>query len=142
MENYRLLESKDYKEYMNLISVLKPSTCSQNFFNEFLQKLGTESEIWVLEYDKQLVACATILFEQKLLHGGSTVGHVEDVVVAKNSQGKNFGKKIISFITNRAKEKNCYKVILDCKTDLKVFYEKCGYLSNNIQMSLYFEKKK
>jgi glucosamine-phosphate N-acetyltransferase len=27
----------------------------------------------------------------------------------------------------RAKEKNCYKTILDCKDDVKQFYERIGF---------------
>jgi glucosamine-phosphate N-acetyltransferase len=37
-----------------------------------------------------------------------------------------------------AKERNCYKVILDCTKNISGFYEKIGFEKHGIQMSKYF----
>ena len=55
------------------------------------------------------------------------VGHIEDVVVRKDYEGKGIGIKLVTSMLERAKEKNCYKTILDCKDDVKQFYERIGF---------------
>ena len=50
--------------------------------------------------------------------------HIEDVVVRKEFQGRKIGQKIIKYVLEIAKNKGCYKTILDCSDDVKSFYEK------------------
>jgi glucosamine-phosphate N-acetyltransferase len=75
----------------------------------------------------KIVGSATLLIEQKFIHNGGLVGHIEDVVVRKDYEGKGIGVKLIRSLLACAKEKNCYKTILDCKDDVKQFYEKIGF---------------
>ena len=67
------------------------------------------------------------MIEQKFIHDGGLVGHIEDVVVRKDCEGKGIGIKLVTSLLERAKEKNCYKTILDCKDDVKQFYERIGF---------------
>jgi len=67
------------------------------------------------------------LIEQKFIHDGGLVGHIEDVVVRKDYEGKGIGIKLVTSMLECAKEKNCYKTILDCKDDVKQFYERIGF---------------
>ena len=59
------------------------------------------------------------------------VGHIEDVVVRKDYEGRGIGMKLVISLLNRAKEEKCYKTILDCKDDLKIFYERIGFKSES-----------
>ncbi len=77
--------------------------------------------------DNKIVGSTTLLIEQKFIHEGGLVGHIEDVVVRKDYEGKGVGMKLIRSLLACAKEKNCYKTILDCKDDVKAFYEKIGF---------------
>ena len=70
---------------------------------------------------------ATILIENKLLHCGSRVGHIEDVVVRDGRRTKGLGKKLIEKCLEIAKDNGCYKVILDCNEKTIPFYVKCGF---------------
>jgi len=76
---------------------------------------------------KKIVGTTTLFIEQKFIHDGGLVGHIEDVVVRKDYEGKGIGIKLVTSMLERAKEKNCYKTILDCKDDVKKFYEKIGF---------------
>jgi len=79
-----------------------------------------------------IVATSSILIESKFLHCGSKVGHIEDVVVDKEARGSGLGQKIVEYCIEYAKEKGCYKVILDCSNKNVPFYINCGmYLSEN-----------
>ena len=75
----------------------------------------------------KIVGSTTLFIEQKFIHDGGFVGHIEDVVVRKDYEGKGIGIKLVMSMLERAKEKNCYKTILDCKDDVKQFYEKIGF---------------
>ena len=67
------------------------------------------------------------MIEQKFIHDGGLVGHIEDVVVRKDYEGKGIGIKLVTSLLERAKEKNCYKTILDCNDNVKQFYERIGF---------------
>lgn len=67
------------------------------------------------------------------------VGHIEDVVTDASCRGKGFGKLLIEHLTALAKQRGCYKVILDAAEANVGFYEKCGYKRKELQMAHYFE---
>jgi len=74
-----------------------------------------------------VIGSTTLLIEPKFIHQGGKVGHIEDVVIAKEHQGTGIGEKLINFVLDHAKQNQCYKTILDCSDDLKQFYEKIGF---------------
>ena len=61
---------------------------------------------------EQIVGTGTITYEQKISHGGKSVGHIEDIVVDEKNRGHEIATEIIKKLTECAKEHNCYKVIL------------------------------
>ena len=107
----------------------KASDIDKNKANEILKKIQQNSNhiINVAVDDNKIVGSTTLLIEQKFIHDGGLVGHIEDVVVRKDYEGKGIGIKLVTSLLERAKEKNCYKTILDCKDDVKQFYERIGF---------------
>ena len=105
------------------------SDLDKNKANEILKKIkqNTNHIIYVAIDNKKIVGSTTLLIEQKFIHDGGLVGHIEDVVVRKDYEGKGIGIKLVTSMLERAKEKNCYKTILDCKDDVKQFYERIGF---------------
>ena len=96
---------------------------------EILKKIKQNSNhiIHVAIDGKKIVGTTTLFIEQKFIHDGGLVGHIEDVVVRKDYEGKGIGIKLVTSLLEYAKEKNCYKTILDCKDDVKQFYERIGF---------------
>jgi|TARA_Y100000389_G_scaffold200692_1_gene241694 glucosamine-phosphate N-acetyltransferase len=92
----------------------------------------------ILNEQKKLVGMTSIIIESKLIHGGKQVGHIEDLVVDSKYRGLGIGKRLIEFCKTYAKQKKCYKVILDCADETRKFYEKNGFTHKNCGMSLYF----
>ena len=86
-----------------------------------------DHQVFVYEREGEVLGTATILVENKLLHYGSRVGHIEDVVVDQNKRLSGVGKALIEKCVEFAKEKCCYKVILDCGEHNVAFYESCGF---------------
>ena len=58
---------------------------------------------------------------------GFNESHIEDVVVREGFERKQIGGKLVESLLEIAKNRGCYKTILDCKDDVKEFYEKIGF---------------
>jgi len=118
------------KGFLETLDFLRnTSDLDKNKANEILKKIKQNSNhiIYVAIDNKKIVGSTTLLIEQKFIHDGGLVGHIEDVVVRKDYEGKGIGIKLVTSMLERAKEKNCYKTILDCKDDVKQFYERIGF---------------
>ena len=127
----REIEEDDLeKGFLETLNFLRnTSDLDKNKANEILKKIkqNTNHIIYVAIDNKKIVGSTTLLIEQKFIHDGGLVGHIEDVVVRKDYEGKRIGIKLVTSMLERAKEKNCYKTILDCKDDVKQFYERIGF---------------
>ena len=75
-----------------------------------------------------------MLVEQKFIHNGGKVGHIEDVVTRKEYSGKGVGSSLVQKCIETAKEEKCYKIILDCSLDNIAFYEKAGFRKHEVSM--------
>ena len=113
----------------SLDSLRKASDLSESQAKEIFNKIKSNPEhsIFVVIQDGKVVGSTTLFIEPKFIHQGGKVGHIEDVVVAKNFQGSGIGEKLINFVLDYAKKNDCYKTILDCSDDVMQFYEKIGF---------------
>ena len=127
----REIEEDDLeKGFLETLDFLRnASNLDKNKAKEILKKIKQNPDhiIYVAIDNKKIVGSTTLLIEQKFIHDGGLVGHIEDVVVRKDYEGKGIGIKLVTSLLERAKEKNCYKTILDCKDDVKQFYERIGF---------------
>ena len=115
-----------------LDSLRQASNIEKNLAEKIFDKINTNEDhiIAVAEVNGKIVGAATLIIESKFIHNGGKVGHIEDVVVDKEYQGKGIGEKIIYYLLEMAKNKGCYKTILDCTDNVKPFYEKIGFKHN------------
>lgn len=56
-----------------------------------------------------MVAAGSVLVERKFVHLNGLVGHIEDIAVDGNQQGKKFGIKIIEALKYIGEHTGCYK---------------------------------
>jgi len=112
-----------------LDSLRQASDIDRNKAEEIFEKINSNSDhiVAVAELDGKIVGSTTLLIETKFIHKGGLVGHIEDVAVDKNFQGQKIGEKIMKYLLEFAKNRGCYKTILDCTDDVKPFYEKLGF---------------
>jgi len=136
--NFRRLEKGDFqKNYLELLKQLTTvGDISQEKYETTVDKIG--AEVWVIEFEGKIIASVSLLLEQKIIHECGIVGHLEDVVVDRDYRKYGLGKFIIERIIKIAKERGCYKLIGDCKSELLGFYEKNGFESKCVQISIYF----
>ncbi len=112
-----------------LDSLRKASDIDRNKADEIFKKINSNPDhiVVVAELDGKIVGSTTLLIEPKFIHKGGVVGHIEDVVIDKKFQGQKIGEKIMKYLLEFAKNRGCYKTILDCTDDVKPFYEKLGF---------------
>ena len=130
----RKIEEKDILECLEL---LKQLTVVGDFDYMIPYNIISENPdyyIYVAQIENKIVGMATIFIEQKFIHSGSRVGHIEDVVVDSKSRKMNIGKLLIEKCVETAKLRDCYKVILDCDEKNIPFYSKCGFQKFGIAM--------
>ncbi|XP_028087709.1 glucosamine 6-phosphate N-acetyltransferase isoform X1 [Camellia sinensis] len=134
-------KSKGFIELLQQLTVC--DSVSEKQFEERFRELssyGDDHLICVIEDNRsgKIVATGSVFTEKKFIRNCGKVGHIEDVVVDSSARGMQLGKKIVEFLIDHARSTGCYKVILDCSTDNRVFYEKCGFKQKEIQMVKYF----
>jgi len=140
-DNANIIKDK----HLSLLSELSIVTdLDTNLYLEHLEKISNMGTIIVsyienpLSENFDIIASGTIIIEPKLIRGGKSVGHIEDIVVKSTYRGKQISSDILNMLKNNAREKDCYKVILDCNEEVKKVYNRSGFEEKGIQMGIYF----
>lgn len=138
--SFRQLQQNDYSnDYLETLKVLTTvGEISPEMFADVFNNWLSLPEIYqphvITNNDGTVVATGMLFIERKVIHECGSVGHIEDIAVAKSEQGKKLGFSMISGLTEVAKNKGCYKIILDCSPHNVKFYEKCGYKNDGVEM--------
>lgn len=122
----------------NVFNLLNQLTTAEpidtNNFIKIVNQLPENHYIYIYLKNDIPIGIITLIIEQKLIHQGKCVGHIEDLVVDKNNNGKGIAKQLINHCIDIAKANNCYKIILDCKESLEPFYNKLEFKKQGICM--------
>jgi glucosamine-phosphate N-acetyltransferase len=133
------------EHYLHLLTELTETTeLDTNLFLENIKKINSMGTIIICYIENpslngfKIVASGTIIIEPKLIRGGRNIGHIEDIVVRSGYRGYKISQDILDLLKIEAREKNCYKVILDCENSIKKVYSRSGFEEKGIQMAIYF----
>ncbi|KAI4152395.1 MAG: hypothetical protein LQ340_002937 [Diploschistes diacapsis] len=88
---------------------------------------GTYYIVVILDGSGKVVGTGGVVVERKFIHGLGLVGHIEDIAVARDQQGKKLGLRMIQALDWVARGVGCYKTILDCSEANEGFYVKSGF---------------
>ena len=140
---FRQLNSNDYNsnyiEVLSQLSFIDKKSITLDQWNQFIYQLNNNHQIYVLiDSSNNIIASGTLLIENKIIHNISKVAHIEDIVTDSKFRGKGYGKIMIEYLIEKAKEHQVYKIILNCSDDNIKFYEKCGFELKSNQMAKYF----
>ena len=126
------------EEIFSLLSQLTSAPLiSEKSYNNIINKLDDNHNIFVYVLDNKIVGMITLLHEQKLIHNGSKIVHIEDLVVDKEYKNRGIGRDLINYCLDKISKEEYYKIILDCSEELERFYNKFGFEKKNIQMAKY-----
>lgn len=122
-------KEKDFSSVKNLLI----DGFSKNFDNDInLNFINNQINFgFVAVNNETIVGFASIHIIEKL---NRRFCLIEDVVVDKNERGKGIGKLLIEHLINFSKSKCCDKIILNSKESNIPFYNKLGFIQNEIQM--------
>ncbi|KAH6716596.1 acyl-CoA N-acyltransferase [Leptodontidium sp. 2 PMI_412] len=91
------------------------------------------------DVEKRIVGTGTLVVEKKFLYKLGVQGHIEDIAIAEDQQGKRLGLNLLQFLGHIAEKTGCYKTILDCSPAKEGFYVKCGYEKAGLEMHCYYD---
>ncbi|KAL1970326.1 hypothetical protein VTN77DRAFT_5486 [Rasamsonia byssochlamydoides] len=140
----RPLRRSDYhRGYLDVLRVLTTvGDISFDKWNErydFMKRRNDEYYLLVIcDGTGRIVGTGSLIVERKFIHELGLVGHIEDIAVAKDQQGKKLGLRIIQALDYVAAKVGCYKSILDCSEMNEGFYLKCGFKRAGLEMAHYY----
>lgn len=138
MELRQLVGEDYYRGYLSLMEQLTDVDKENITYDMFKSRVdGMNSIVYVIEDKGNIITSGTLIIEDKIIHGLSKVGHIEDIVVDYKYRGFGLGRKIIEKLVEISKEYGCYKTILNCSNDMVPFYQRLGFKQKNIEMSMY-----
>ena len=101
-----------------------------------------EDALVLADASDKIVGTGALIVERKFIHQLGLVGHIEDIAVSKDQQGKKLGLRIIQALDYVSEKVGCYKTILDCSEANEGFYVKCGYKRAGLEMAHYYGQNK
>ena len=133
--NKNLVNEDYYYQIFNLLSQLTDApTIPYITFKNIVNSFDNNHNIYVYKIGNEIIGIITLIIEKKLIHNGKKCGHIEDLVVDKKWRSKGIANILLKYTIDKCRNSGCYKVILDCHPDLKLFYEKNNFTPVGITM--------
>lgn len=118
----------DHKHANLIYNILKSSAACKTF-------------VAVKVDDEEVIGSVTLILEQKFIHDGGICAHLGDVVTRKGYERIGVASSLIKTAVEFAKKNDCYKIILNCRKELKKFYENNGFSNYDmIAMTMYLKE--
>ncbi|KAL7897211.1 acyl-CoA N-acyltransferase [Trichoderma sp. SZMC 28014] len=139
----RPLEKGDYAK--GFLECLRDLTWMDNLteqeFNERYDEMsGPPYYYLVIEQTGRIVGTGAVIVEKKFIQNRTIVGHIEEICISKDQQGKKLGFHMLNALNSVAKNVGCRKTILHCSEHNIKFYEKCGFEVASTEMKKEFEE--
>lgn len=106
----------------------------------FRSRLRTGTRTFVAMSAGRVIGTASLMIERKFIHGGGTVGHIEDVAVHRAFQKRGIASALVEHVIGEARRVGCYKVVLGCYGELAPFYERLGFHRHDLGMRIDLDK--
>lgn len=140
IKTLNLIEDR-YNEIIELYSIfskIDKDILTVDGLKTLIKNLNKNHHILFYTKDEKIIGAITLLIEQKIIHNGRCVGHIEDFVVLEEYRGLKIGSLLLEHVILLCKQNNCYKCILDCSPSIEGYYLKKGFTNKGTYMGLYF----
>ena len=100
------------------------------------------NELIVAEMGGEIVGTLQITFTPSISFQGGRRATVESVRVDAQFRGRGFGRKLMKWVIERAREENCFAAQLTTNAERKDahrFYEDLGFKGSHLGMKLYLK---
>jgi glucosamine-phosphate N-acetyltransferase len=134
LENDDLINS--FFDTLSNLTEIGMNVYNKEFSQKILEKIKMAGniKIFVAIEDSDIVGSITAIIEQKFVHNGGKICHIEDVVTRKGFEKLGIGSVLVEKVLELAIQENCYKVILNCSEYNSKFYEKFGFFKHDVGM--------
>ena len=96
-------------------------------------------KIFVVEENTLIIGTCSLIILENLGHKGAKLAVAENMIVSKACRGSGVGSKLMQFIMLKAKEENCYKLMLSSNKKRIMahkFYEQLGFQQHGISFMI------
>ena len=136
----RPAKPEEVRAICNLVSQMSPD-CQQDYrgaIDKFIVHIKDNPDyfLWVAIVDDVVIGTAMMHLQHKLSYVCGTAAHLEDVVVDAAWRGKGIGEKLVATAVQTAKEHNCYKIMLTCRSKTVGYYTRFGFADHDIGMRM------
>ena len=134
LEKDHLIDS--FFDTLSNLTEIGEDVYNKEFSQKILEKIKNAGNIriFVAIKDSDIVGSITAIIEQKFIHNGGKICHIEDVVTRKGFEKLGIGSQLVEKVLELAKNEKCYKVILNCSEYNLKFYENLGFYKHDIGM--------
>ena len=98
-------------------TLLQQLTCAEilsaQHFSSIIKSLHSNQEIFVYKKNDHLVGMISVFIEQKIIHGGKCVAHIEDVVVDSHFRRQGIALELV----NHVQTGSCFHYYLNPERD-------------------------
>jgi glucosamine-phosphate N-acetyltransferase len=125
------------EQFIEVLEALAPVDASREELLEthaIRKRRGVKTFIGIV--GGRIVATGSLVIEHKFIHSCGRVGHVEEVAVLEECQGKGYGREMMKFIIARASLESVYKILLNCSPKAAAFYVGLGFEKKSHGMRL------
>jgi len=134
MPTVRSARRDDLDELLELYRQLNPDDpelAPESVSDRWAEMVADDDlDVVVVEHDGRLVATCLLSVTKNLTRGARPFALVENVVTREEDRGEGFGSRCVEAAVERARERDCYKVMLLTGSDeawKHEFYESCGF---------------
>ena len=131
-------ETTDRRQFLDLIGERQHGLDPHDVAGgSALPKNSLEDVIIIEDRRRQrLCATATLHIEPKFIHNTACVGHVMDVVIMDMCREYGIAAPLLKRLKDIARQKKCYKLISDCKSEHVSFFRDLGFEVKEATMSI------
>jgi glucosamine-phosphate N-acetyltransferase len=134
LEDHHLINS--FFDTLSNLTEIGIDVYNKEFSRKIFEKIkkADNIKIFVAIKDLDIVGSITAIIEQKFVHNGGKICHIEDVVTRKGFEKLGIGSILVEKVLELAIQEKCYKVILNCSEYNSKFYEKLGFYKHDVGM--------
>ena len=105
--------SNSFFDTLSNLTEIGKDVYNTEFSQEIFEKIRKSSniKIFVAIKDNDIVGSITAIIEQKFIHNGGKICHIEDVVTRKGFEKLGIGSILVKKVLEFATLEKCYKVI-------------------------------
>ncbi|MDR3599260.1 MAG: GNAT family N-acetyltransferase [Desulfosporosinus sp.] len=96
-------------------------------------------KIFVVEDNKRMIGTCSLIMIDNLGHKGAKLAVAESMIINPDYRGRGLGSKLMQFVMAKAKEENCYKLMLSSnkkRVEAHRFYEQLGFQQHGISFMI------